>query len=394
MISYYTSIAILTWLTLLVLCILVKENDRIDEDRKRYFFITYILIGISSMAEWLGIQMEGHSDVPVWLLLLVKCIDYSLTPMAGGALALIVGMKDTWRRILIGILTFNVIFQIVACFGGLMVTVDSTHHYSHGLLYSVYITVYLLVITLVIIGFLDYSNAFRRQNHTSLNGIIVLILAGILLQELAGSEIKTAYIALSIGAALLFIHYSEFSQLSADDFITWQQEQIMTDVLTGQGSRYAYTEALKTLQESGSLPDGFAVFTIDINGLKEVNDSQGHEAGDELICGAAKCIASAVDERGKCYRTGGDEFVVFKQMNRFEANQIMQTLKKEAGEWKGRLVSSLSFSAGYALAEDHPELTAEQLVGESDLAMYEQKSIYYRETRKKRRGKRVRAKQA
>ena len=49
---------------------------------------------------------------------------------------------------------------------------------------------------------------------------------------------------------------------------------------------------------------------VDINGLKEVNDTFGHEAGDQLIIGAANCIERAFGDYGKVFRTGGDEFIV------------------------------------------------------------------------------------
>ena len=50
--------------------------------------------------------------------------------------------------------------------------------------------------------------------------------------------------------------------------------------------------------------------TIDINGLKVVNDTLGHAAGDELICGAADCISKTFEKSGTCYRTGGGGGVV------------------------------------------------------------------------------------
>lgn len=46
-----------------------------------------------------------------------------------------------------------------------------------------------------------------------------------------------------------------------------------------------------------------------MNGLKTVNDTKGHAAGDELIKGAADCLALSVGNKGKVYRTGGDEFM-------------------------------------------------------------------------------------
>ena len=51
------------------------------------------------------------------------------------------------------------------------------------------------------------------------------------------------------------------------------------------------------------------MFSVDVNGLKKVNDTKGHTAGDELIKGAANCLTLAVGNNGKVYRTGGDEFM-------------------------------------------------------------------------------------
>ena len=56
--------------------------------------------------------------------------------------------------------------------------------------------------------------------------------------------------------------------------------------------------------------------SIDVNGLKLVNDSLGHEAGDELLKGAACCIQRCVGPYGKVYRIGGDEFVVLCKLDK------------------------------------------------------------------------------
>ena len=69
------------------------------------------------------------------------------------------------------------------------------------------------------------------------------------------------------------------------------------DVLTGVFSRLAYHECLE--QYADSVPTDLTVFLMDINGLKGVNDALGHEAGDELICGAATdCGGLVRDECG------------------------------------------------------------------------------------------------
>ena len=85
-----------------------------------------------------------------------------------------------------------------------------------------------------------------------------------------------------------------------------QRMKSSVDVLTGVFSRLAYHECLE--QYADSVPTDLTVFLMDINGLKGVNDALGHEAGDELICGAAQCITQAVGDRGKIFRIGGDVY--------------------------------------------------------------------------------------
>lgn len=57
----------------------------------------------------------------------------------------------------------------------------------------------------------------------------------------------------------------------------------------------------------------WAYIALDLNGLKQANDSLGHSAGDELICAASNCMKFAFASYGKIYRIGGDEFVVLIQ---------------------------------------------------------------------------------
>lgn len=244
-------------------------------------------MAVSALAEWLGVRLSGDMMHPAWLLRAVKCADYILTPLAGGCLVTQLRGHILWRKLLVGILAANTVFQLAAVFTGWMVTVDAQHRYAHGPLYSVYVAVYLLVAALIIVMFIDHGRRFRRQNKISLYAILSLVLAGIALQEVLGGGIRTAYLALTMGMALMYIHTTEFSQLEADDQILEQKHQLTTDPLTGILNRYAYTIALKELNTGGQLPERLAVFSVDINGLKTVNDTLGHEAGDELICAPA-----------------------------------------------------------------------------------------------------------
>ena len=375
------------FLSLGVLCILVRENDRMPPEDKRVCYLTYILIACSALAEWLGTQLNGRAELPSWPLRVVKCADFVLTPLVGVAFVSQLKLRNRWYSLMRGVLIFNTVFQVVSIFTGWSVTIDSQNHYDHGPLYFVYICVYLAIIAMTVLEFILYGRAYRRQNKFSVYAVLVLIGAGIGIQEVFGREYRTAYLALTFGAMLMFIHYSEFIQMASDDHIQEQQILITTDALTGALSRHAYSKALRDLDAAGTLPLDLVVFSIDINGLKTVNDTLGHAAGDELICGAARCIDGVLGRWGKCYRTGGDEFVVLTYMERADAVHALSQLSRQAVKWHGKAARELHLAAGFAAAADHSGLSSETLVSMADKAMYSEKASFYRRTGNDRRAR-------
>jgi diguanylate cyclase (GGDEF)-like protein len=160
----------------------------------------------------------------------------------------------------------------------------------------------------------------------------------------------------------------------------------MFDALTGALSRYAYNIKLKEYKDKGICPDNLAVYVIDINGLKKGNDRYGHEYGDDLICGAVSCIKETFDGIGECYRTGGDEFVVFSEINKEQAEERQNALSVSSKKWQGKLAKNLRLAIGYVMAEDYKKSSIEELVIKADELMYEAKQRYYveHEIRKKR----------
>ena len=194
-----------------------------------------------------------------------------------------------------------------------------------------------------------------------------------LLQAMAA--LMALFCIVSILLQWIYEYYTA-QRLQLDKKLMEQRMKSSVDALTGVFSRLAYHEFLE--QYTASVPADFVVFLMDINGLKGVNDALGHEAGDELICGAARCITEAVGERGKTFRIGGDEFVVLGQMTPSQAQEILTALQRIAAAWSGTKVETLSISAGCAFASDHPDFSVERLTKEADLAMYARKQEYYR----------------
>ncbi len=385
--TYYTTIMVITWMALAVLTVLVHENNRMSTGRRKLCYAEFALIGASALAEWLGVVLGTIPGLPGLPILLAKWADYTLTPLAGGAIAWQLRMHNKWEEALNALLTFNIAFQTIAFAMGQMIVLDAHNQYVYGSLHVVYVAVYLAVFAVIAILFVQYGQSFSKQNRGSLYLTLGIVIAGIAMQEIMGGEVRVAYLSLALCAAFLYIRNGEFFQLAQDQSMEVQRAMLMIDDLTGIGSRRAYSEALAEL-EASVMPSDLAVFCVDVNGLKETNDVMGHAAGDELIRAAADCIQSVFDSAGNCYRTGGDEFVVIAHMDREQTNETLGLLEQKASTWKGKAGQELHLACGYALCADWPDTSPEGLVTHADHAMYNAKEAYYQQKGRDRRRRR------
>ena len=157
----------------------------------------------------------------------------------------------------------------------------------------------------------------------------------------------------------------------------------MTDELTRLFNRRSYEEDLAEYEKQG-LPNDFVILSADVNGLKRVNDTKGHAGGDELIKGAAECLLLAIGSKGKCYRTGGDEFAAILKTD--DPDEICRDIDAYAGRWHGKYCDALSISIGYATYRDNEDLDINDLEKKADDAMYKSKAEYYKSKGIDRRG--------
>jgi diguanylate cyclase (GGDEF)-like protein len=116
-----------------------------------------------------------------------------------------------------------------------------------------------------------------------------------------------------------------------------------------------------------------AVFNMDLNFLKQTNDTYGHEAGDRLIRKAAESLKRIEARNVIPFRIGGDEFLVAAiHVNRAEAEKIRLAWEK-ALEELNREEDGIpcTVACGFAFGEKGYDL--EKVLAEADRAMYENK---------------------
>lgn len=155
------------------------------------------------------------------------------------------------------------------------------------------------------------------------------------------------------------------------------QRLSLVDALTGLYNRRGFlTLAGQHLKLSARSQRGFGIFSIDVDGLKSVNDRDGHAAGDRLLASVAGILTSAFRTSDIVARMGGDEFVVMAMD--LQASQLA-LLESRLAERLNHYNSirqpqdKVSFSFGTVYYEPTVPSTLESLLESADRAMYAKK---------------------
>lgn len=144
------------------------------------------------------------------------------------------------------------------------------------------------------------------------------------------------------------------------------------DHLTGLNNRAYFENELERLDSSREYP--ISIISIDLDGIKMINDTLGHAVGDELIKACASVLKKTMRYSDIVARVGGDEFsVILPQTTNKEASEIIQRLHLQADLYsRNNRELPLSMSIGIATAESNNKKLGQTYV-EADDSMYHQK---------------------
>ena len=145
------------------------------------------------------------------------------------------------------------------------------------------------------------------------------------------------------------------------------------DMLTGVLNRNEMNNRIDALRKSGSDElKGLGIVFADLNGLKRVNDTQGHAAGDLLIKNGANLLQN-VFVGDEIYRAGGDEFMVLLSFT--TEDKIVEKINKT--KKLSRHYDNVSFAIGYCYQNDLGDIT--EALKTADERMYADKEQFYKE---------------
>lgn len=315
--------------------------------------LSVITVCISLYLRHLRVQEKRFADIAYFLLFCVCWFltDSSLAQMLGGSSPIIRyisfyafmllaipilhfikntnGMKN-YRiiDILIWIFYGNVILQSVLNYKGLFDFVDMLP-LTHFLLFCG-----IAVLTSLLIR--TYKTNHDKELYSILISFAVLAGGGVISLILYWL-LKISYyeVFFEFGIVLFIILLIRTLIIAMVQNLKFKTETMVyqrlarEDALTGMKNRRAFDELLEKIEKNGNSYHSLFLVFMDLNQLKYINDTHGHQTGDELIIAAARCITKAFDPLGSCFRIGGDEFCAVLPNITLSEQQLSERLDKE-----------------------------------------------------------------
>lgn len=274
--------------------------------------------------------------------------------------------------------TFSKIFSLAASIN-LLVTAPLHMLGIVEFHYTMKSTHILIVIMLPLIAclLLSYTHADNVKGHRTLSYPAIIVLTISVLMALSKYYFGThgdytLYIRIALLCFLFCLILYQLNQV-ADLFAKGLKSDMihamaLTDYLTGLYNRTAFAEHKKLFYNAmieQQLPIG--VIQFDVNNLKYMNDTFGHEKGDELIKLTAEGLKNSFQRFGRCYRMGGDEFLVVLTGNDPEADYRLgiQLLHSYCDEINQTNMSDFSFEVAHGFVLSKGQVL-EDVIKEAD----------------------------
>ena len=246
----------------------------------------------------------------------------------------------------------NALLVIISCFTGIIFSFSDTNHWGGGP-----IRFFPHIISFLYLGYILVAVAFTIKGRSikEILPILVVAVCGIVSTILEVAEYVEGVVdgILIVGCLFDLLYLTVY----------YSQRDSLTGLLN---HRVYYSDAIKYYS---SLT---AVVSIDMNGLKILNDNHGHEAGDKGLISISNCLLKESCSRMKVYRVGGDEFsALCFDMSELEVKQAIERLYDYISR------TEYTCAIGYYYRKENEPFS--EMFHNADMSMYDAKRIYYAE---------------
>lgn len=335
---------------MLGMCLLLFRKREEKNIHFRYFKMVVIFCLLLSIEDSLELYTAGRPDLKTCRIFL-SVLGYVLRPMAAHGLIMVLEPANKLKRTLWIPEIINAAIMLTAFFSPIAFSYNANYSFVRGPLgYSVFIVSFFYIFLLLYMTYRRFRDGRRMDN-----GILLLCV----LACIAASLIETSYFAYLLVPSVL---------VSCVFFYIFLNSQVTDkDALTDLYNRQSFYNDCLRYEKSIT-----AVASVDMNGLKTINDTRGHLAGDEALRCIGKTLREAMAWNVLSYRVGGDEFMVLfvnapDHMIRHSILRIGEDILK----------SGYSAAIGCAYRGNGEDI--EELIRLSDEEMYHNKAAFYKQ---------------
>ncbi len=294
-----------------------------------------------------------------------------------------------YMRIQIGhkvspILEIGSVVTILSGMACLILQLGNVKEYRESLIIS-HVGVVCGILTVMIAGILAWirerSNPRVRMSSVFLILCVLGATADLVSFYIKGSSASIIFMVLSFLLYILFVGISKNQELV---------QRANRDLFTGL---YNKSRCNELLERTTGVDSKAAFIMIDLNDLKQTNDTLGHEAGDEMIVSFVNILQAEALPGAFLGRYGGDEFIAF--MKKADKKQVMDMISRiQIGAMNHNAAGKspeISYSLGVAFADEIEQPTVTALFEMADERMYVEKKKYHELHDRRGKGRRSRS---
>ena len=327
----------------------------------RIYWMTIVSTVILIAADCFVVWAQGDSARRVWRLLF-SVVGYVMKPAAALSITLIIFPKEQKPRYLLIPFFLNLLVYCTAFFTPVIAFgFDENYQLVRG---PMGLTVYSVSFFYMVFSVLTTWDRFRREAHTGERFILYVCAASCVIAALIDGDTDGDHVNAAIMVSSIFLYmFLRFFGANRDP-------------LTNLLNRLTFYDDCDLYSATAT-----AVASIDMNGLKKLNDTKGHEAGDEALKEIGMSLKAVCGRGIHGYRIGGDEFaLLFIRQEETAVRDILERMKGMITD------EGYSVSVGYAIRAGRDD-TVTDMLRRSDEKMYEDKAAYYAQNGHDRRAK-------
>ena len=329
------------------LFIFLFYNSALTAKRKLAFLIG-VIISLMMITCNIVVYLFTGTGRNILLMKVFSAISYSISgPVMIPFIFVTNVIKKKIRITVLCLAAFNAILSVASVFNGCIFSFDDMGNRSLGSLATVpYILSFIYIALLLVASLNKFRLGFKNES------LFIFLLSIFIVAATIMNAVFHFKFLISGMAVLSCTFY----------YLFFTTETLTRDALTGAFNRHSFYKDIENMKRHQMF-----VISMDLNGLKTINDTQGHDEGDKAILSVSDSVFEILPMKCRFYRMGGDEFEILYPHATYSDVELTTNKLKEAVAKKG-------YSIAIGFGEYKKGMDFDNVFREVDAMMYEDKA--------------------